>query len=286
MNTRRRRACSIALRVAVFLLLGAVVNVAVAWGCATSWSTMSPPALVDTDRSDLPAFVDSSMGRSQQVTETFKETTALYIERGFGVDRDCWMLGELYPNAARQPTFTRRVNVYWAGYPCAALRCELYLGIIDIDKLVNGRWIALAGRDFLIPLRPIWPGFAINTVFYAAILGLLFAAPGSVRRWRRIRRGLCAKCAYPIGTSEVCTECGAAVRPDGAAECSHGSAASAPRAATTCAAARHHAHTNQAATIPSAPNAARDNPEDFCFAHITARSSGLLRRLRELMCGA
>ena len=70
-------------------------------------------------------------------------------------------------------------------------------------------------------------GFAINTMFYAAMLWLLFAAlhPGGfVRRRIRARRGQCPACAYPIGASNVCTECGVAlrVRPGGATECSHG----------------------------------------------------------------
>ena len=64
------------------------------------------------------------------------------------------------------------------------------------------------GEVPFIPLRPIWPGFAINTLFYAAILWGLFAAPLALRRRRRIKRGLCPKCAYPIGASDVCTECG------------------------------------------------------------------------------
>ena len=36
------------------------------------------------------------------------------------------------------------------------------------------------------------------------------AFPGSIalRRFLRLRRGLCPKCAYPIGESTVCTECG------------------------------------------------------------------------------
>ena len=62
-----------------------------------------------------------------------------------------------------------------------------------------------------LPLRPIWPGFAINTVFYAAVLWGLFGAPFALHRRRRIKRGLCPACAYPVGTNEVCTECGAAV---------------------------------------------------------------------------
>ena len=55
---------------------------------------------------------------------------------------------------------------------------------------------------------PTWPGFAINTIFYAAMLWLLFAAPFQFRRYRRIKRGLCPACAYPVGSSGVCTECG------------------------------------------------------------------------------
>ncbi len=67
------------------------------------------------------------------------------------------------------------------------------------------------GAVRVLPLRPIWPGFAINTIFYAAILWMLFAAPMLARRKRRIKRGLCPACAYPVGTSAVCTECGEAV---------------------------------------------------------------------------
>ncbi len=63
----------------------------------------------------------------------------------------------------------------------------------------------------LLPLSPIAPGFAINTVFYAFFLWLLIAVPFALRRRRRIKLGLCPKCAYPVGTNEVCTECGAAV---------------------------------------------------------------------------
>jgi predicted amidophosphoribosyltransferase len=52
---------------------------------------------------------------------------------------------------------------------------------------------------------------AINTLFYAAILWLLFAAPFALLRWRRIKRGLCPACAYPVGTRDLCSECGTPV---------------------------------------------------------------------------
>ena len=59
-------------------------------------------------------------------------------------------------------------------------------------------------------LRPTWPAFAINTIFYAALLGLLIYGP-ALRRFLRVRRGLCPKCAYPMGESAVCSECGQAL---------------------------------------------------------------------------
>lgn len=55
-------------------------------------------------------------------------------------------------------------------------------------------------------------GSAVNTAFYAAVVWILFAGPGRFRRWRRLHRGLCLACAYPIGTNAVCTECGAELR--------------------------------------------------------------------------
>ena len=61
-----------------------------------------------------------------------------------------------------------------------------------------------------LPLRPIWPGFAINTIFYAAILWLLTLGPFTARRMIRRKRGQCIKCGYDLrGTSEGgCPECG------------------------------------------------------------------------------
>jgi hypothetical protein len=67
----------------------------------------------------------------------------------------------------------------------------------------------------VLPLRPLWPGFAINTIFYAALLWVLWIAPGKIRRFIRIRRHRCPACGYQIdsapGIGPVCSECGAAL---------------------------------------------------------------------------
>ena len=74
-----------------------------------------------------------------------------------------------------------------------------YVGAWPVPRKIDGRFL---------PLCPIWPGFLLNTLLYAAILWLLIPGPFALRRFLRVRRGRCPKCAYPMGESAVCTECG------------------------------------------------------------------------------
>ncbi len=67
----------------------------------------------------------------------------------------------------------------------------------------------------MIRYEPIWPGFAVNTLFYAALLWLFMYVLSALRRFLRVRRAFCPKCAYPMGESEVCTECGGALPKHG-----------------------------------------------------------------------
>ena len=53
-------------------------------------------------------------------------------------------------------------------------------------------------RRLLLPYGVEVFGFAINTIFYAAIVWMLFAVPGAVRRRVRIRCGQCASCGYSL----------------------------------------------------------------------------------------
>ncbi len=55
---------------------------------------------------------------------------------------------------------------------------------------------------------PLWLGFAVNTLFYSVVLWLLIPGPFALRRFIRVKRGLCPACAYPTGQSDACSECG------------------------------------------------------------------------------
>lgn len=62
-----------------------------------------------------------------------------------------------------------------------------------------------------LPLKPLFPGFYLDTVLYASLWwAALFWRP--LRRRRRIARGQCPACAYslaglPAG-ADKCPECG------------------------------------------------------------------------------
>ena len=89
-------------------------------------------------------------------------------------------------------------------------------GGIDTGAVPLNHWLRKTpARRFLanprvLPLRPIWPGFTANTLFYAAVLWLLIPGPFVLRRVIRLRRGLCPACGYDLGHAEHegCPECG------------------------------------------------------------------------------
>src|SRR5262245_47154104 len=158
-----------------FILAGAIVNVAVAWGCAM-WS---PFRLMPVRSPPMPGLPITSTGE------------------GFGV--------EIVAVGAQ-------VTDMSCGWPARSLKGRLWLG----KKVQYLTWL---NSDHAVASRALWPGFAINTVFYAAVLWVLVAGirgPGFIRRRIRIKRGLCPSCGYPIGSNPRCTECGKPVRAKGA----------------------------------------------------------------------
>ncbi len=218
------------LILAAFLLAGVVVNVAVAWGCAL-WSPTKGGESIRYVKG-LPDELKALMP-SGWLTPAYRGSIWLWQGRslGFGVRISKVGSAELLPPGSGIPLLapTRVVNFHRAGWPVHSMRCRVLvtretrtepqvLGGFTPNAVLGAR--TLRTRRFLspplahshpVPCRPIWPGFAVNAIFYAAVLWLLIPGPFALRRLIRVRRGLCPACAYPLGGSAVCSECGKAL---------------------------------------------------------------------------
>ncbi len=224
--------------VVIFLLAGAVVNVAVAWGCAV-WSPLPPP-----ERMRGPTPADRAWWQEHARTGITPEPLLLSMTEAFGSDY------RLLTGAREDAGIHVRVQLYddglvqtfeftsghsnpnpWdqslraqAGWPLRSMAGERWRAAAPFNALksvvhalalppgpeaVNVAAFPIQHR--LAPLRPLWSGFAVNTLLYAVVLWLLILGPFALRRFIRIRRGLCPACAYPRGESDVCSECGKAL---------------------------------------------------------------------------
>ncbi len=161
------------LIIAVFLLLGAVVNVAVAWGCA------------------FLSLVDYRESRH-------RPPSPVWSKYGY-----CW-------------TYHRGTNRIHAGWPTLCMQATsapigpgAFRPAIRLLRSLPRAPGVREARYFPLEPKPLL--FVTNTACYGAVLWALLGGPFALRRFLRLRRGLCPKCAYPMGESAVCTECGRAL---------------------------------------------------------------------------
>jgi hypothetical protein len=173
-------------RLVMFLLLGAIVNVAVAWTIA-----IAEPA--STAQRPMPREQAAALSKRYLMVEWpagFRSSSAWH-------QYDLVQIGNNNLNVAKAST----------GWPCLSLY-SVYVTDGNGFRSLGGTWQAAGELNWWLPCWVHWPGFAINTAVYGVILWLLYAVPLALRRRRRIKHGLCPACAYPVGDSEVCTECG------------------------------------------------------------------------------
>ena len=204
------------LMVAVFLLAGAVVNVAVAWGLAVC---LNLDGAESTGLQAHETYWRWGIIRQYKPGLDFVHSYSNDSEPVEGLSHPLlprYWLGMKHRTSDVRPYF---IGVGW-GWPCKAMWYD-YLSVrlssgtiknaiplstkIALFRTQGGSVISLSRG---LPLGVIAGGFLINTLFYAAILWLLISGRFILRRLIRRRRGLCPKCAYPVGESAVCTECG------------------------------------------------------------------------------
>lgn len=217
----------------VFILLGAVVNISVAWTCGR-----------------FSAFTYDESQRGITVLANSNDThNKLLVDRTLAIGVDVLIVRKLIESDERLIVGNRPLEEIWPwwieyadlhiahsrhdpsdgvsgrgvimtevvaqGWPMPALWCERF----EHRDMYGGKFLFLAKVEEtfmsvprVLAFRPLWIGFIANSIFYAAIAWLVIIFPFVIRRWLRARRGQCPACAYPIGASEVCTECGKPVR--------------------------------------------------------------------------
>jgi hypothetical protein len=178
----------------IFLLIGAVANVGVAWGfdCARNYI--------------LNATI-------------------------YGLQERIRLYGPpLPPTPAPLPVDERTTNsdpdglvpISIGGWPFKGFRADKY-DYYNVD-LPTSRWAGLrvtsiprwlgVGHTIRLPLQPRWPGFLANTAFYTAAMWLPFLGARTPKSSLGRHRGRCLACGYDLrGTShERCPECGRVIK--------------------------------------------------------------------------
>jgi hypothetical protein len=164
----------------LFLLAGAIINVVIAWGFGLDNRSIT--------------YKHSLEIREMAIAGADLREPAILAPTAWRMPSG-WPFRSMtqYPLLAWSAFFQNGERLTWQG------------GILAIRKNATA-----SETGVFFPLCPLWPGFAINTMFYAAIVWVLFAAPGAIRRRVRRKRGQCAACGYSLReiTSEKCPECG------------------------------------------------------------------------------
>ena len=187
--------------ITIFLLLGVVTNVAVAWGCAL-WLPM-----------DNIVSLFENQAR-QRIPPDVTVRSDLFFFNGLEIKspgRSILMLAASEVGSRGQGSAVPLYVELHAGWPTMSLDGTSKMtetGTHFPFLFYLPEWLWERVEWFVLPLRPQWPGFAINTMLYGGVPWLLVCGPFELRRFRRRKRGLCVYCAYPIGRSDVCTECG------------------------------------------------------------------------------
>jgi hypothetical protein len=190
--------------------MGAILDVAIAWGCTLRWRSLDLEVADNLE----PGSTDAQWLKKFKWPEPDSSTFIAHKRSStFGWVDDQYTI-------SFKPYDPSRTAGLWrtrCGWPFLSLqgisRSGNYteMGFVESQTgfiYVDGNVVGTPNVGWYFPTSPLGLGFALNTIFYAAILWLLFAAPGRIRRWRRIARGRCPHCGYPVGASSVCTECG------------------------------------------------------------------------------
>jgi hypothetical protein len=206
---RRSPTLRITLLAVIFLVIGAVVNVGVAWVGVVLAPTQ--PVVVDSA---------SSGGWPCDVPGDWPSANGMSVMQYGGVRSMMWSWS--------RPVWQRRtlllgpsIQQWHAGWPTKGLMWEVWhydrrFGVHGAKFPLWRLGIPIGHEWKALPIRPRWPGFASNTLLYAAVTAGVWYGPVVTRREIRRRRRQCISCGYPragLAEGATCPECGGGSKP-------------------------------------------------------------------------
>lgn len=228
----------------VYGLLGAVATVLSSWAIhtthfyarwragATSWRTWNTGVAAMTreqwiDRRLIPEHLRGATPGVLRPGEN-----AALLRPGWFRTRDSavsvltldgqdWWITEVYDHTeVGAPWLALSVGRYWGvepkpnpRFPAERTGAFSLAGGVLLREYGSGYEFGV-GR-FALPIRPVWPGFAINTTFYGLALFGLVRGVRTLRRDTRHRHGRCGACGYDatgLDQGAICPECGRTLR--------------------------------------------------------------------------
>ena len=226
--TSRKEDCSMYKRIAIclsLLLFGVVLNITVAWLCIISFE----PSYFGYTYSSIQPGRYWSVGRAECLGVTRIDSS---WSSGWGVKhgkpphfveqhRPHWSK-EIIADPSLDLTVEATIIDEAAGWPYRSFASDGLIRFTESPPIilkVEVSGITMSpfderGHGKALPLRPIWPGFALNTLFYmlfsTAIWICIIKGSSRVRNFLRLKRGLCIKCSYDLRNdySKGCPECG------------------------------------------------------------------------------
>jgi hypothetical protein len=227
----------------IFLFLGAVLNIAFTWSVAglhRLWDYRDHRSERLQDRlklnqwighidssgyfdptDDDPVWVEKQVNWFADVYDSFPREPYNNSEllQTFNGDLPYWFDAVHPPQALRFISLNRDIVCGWpfrtSGFSVHNLTLRTTTNQVSVNirggiSLHNSSRTAVYYLR-IIPTIPIWKGIILNSLFWAVIFTSFFYGLRHLRHRHRIRRGRCPRCAYPMGTSPACTECGTAL---------------------------------------------------------------------------
>ncbi len=200
-------------KLVVFLLLGAIVNVAVAWLFVKEYSSLQPGAKYATLSQADWSILDNMGYVAQKRRDGWKFN---WSDRASNARL---LVCRIYLRDGRSLLHVDAYLHVEAGWPLRSLSGERIVPFESARGWKNGQVLKREFRSAAVipttplivrPLRPRPFGFLVNSLLYAAAFWLLVCGPRDVRRWLRKRRGHCLKCGYDLSHAphDSCPECG------------------------------------------------------------------------------